>query len=115
MLGIENKTRVTIIKAGKNYFDISQLSLVSGLCVIDLWKLKYTCASPLHSYDYNCHNPSPSPSPNPKSKVERTWSDSILLCHHHHHPPPKLFSATRHPIELKLKIKNSVSKLYSGL
>ena len=24
-----------------------------------------------------CHNPSPSP----KSKVERTWSDSILLCH----------------------------------
>ena len=27
----------------------------------------------------NCHNPSPSP----KSKVERTWSDFILLCHHH--------------------------------
>ena len=88
MLGIENKTRVTIIKAGKNYFDISQLSLVSGLCVIDLWKLKYTCASPLHSYDYNCHNPSPSPSPSLKSKIQSqkikglgTWSDSILLCH----------------------------------
>ena len=42
-----------------------------------------------------------------KSKVRvqslRTWSDSILLCHPPttHHPPQKLFSATRHPIELK--------------
>ena len=36
----------------------------------------------------SCHNPSPSRSPKSKvqslkSKVERTWSDSILLCHHH--------------------------------
>ena len=31
-----------------------------------------------------CHNPSPSRSPkSKKSKVERNWSDSILLCHHH--------------------------------
>ena len=30
-----------------------------------------------------------------------TWSDSILLCHPPTHPPQKLFSATRHPIELK--------------
>ena len=35
----------------------------------------------------------------PKSKVKRTWSDSILLCHHHHHSH-KLCSATKHPIEL---------------
>ena len=40
-------------------------------------------------------------SPSPKSKVERTWSDSILLCHHNHHHHHKLFSATRHTIELK--------------
>ena len=40
----------------------------------------------------------------PKSKVKRTWSDSILLLYHPPYlclRPHKLFSATRHPIELK--------------
>ena len=48
------------------------------------------------------HNPSPSPSPSPKSKVERTWSDSILQCH-----PP-----TTHPHKLlknlKILFQNSI-------
>ena len=41
----------------------------------------------------NCHNPSPSPSPKTNSKVQ-VKSPS--------HQPHKLFSATRHPIELKI-------------
>ena len=47
-----------------------------------------------------CHNPSPSQ----KSKVKRTSSGSILLLYHPPPPPTyphKLFSVTRHPIELK--------------
>ena len=48
----------------------------------------------------NCHNPSPSP----KSKVERTQRNSAH--------PHKLFSTTRHPIELKFSQYIHLTKTY---
>ena len=41
-----------------------------------------------------CHNPSPSPN-------SKGLGVTLFCCATHHNPPHKLFSATRHPIELK--------------
>ena len=65
---------------------------------LKVMSIKITMHSSINYSFINCHNPSPSPVQSPKSKVERTWSDSILLCHHH--PPPHINFSQQPDIQL---------------
>ena len=74
-----------------NFILISQLLIILLHCILpqhSIWVRfvlrSQNCVNWKRKWFY-CHNPSP------KSKVQRTWSDSILLWHHQPPPPTKTF------------------------
>ena len=68
--------------------------------IVQLYSEKIFCTSENY-LARNCHNPSPKSESKVKSQKSKGLGVTLFCCTTHPPPPQKLFSATRHPIELK--------------
>ena len=82
LLSLSNQKPVDTRLGPKTYYKPQKETKDKSIIAVKLISISDSVSREIKYF----HNPSPSPSPSPKSKVERTWSDSILLCHH----PPYL-------------------------